>query len=90
LPFQAGLTYRAFDEVERTELISNLVDALKICHTQIQDKMIGCFTEADPEYGRRVKEGLEQAMRDMEHFSTAAADRAAENSKDMGLRSDGY
>ncbi len=55
---QAGETYRKFEPWERDELISNLVDALKVCNPQIQQKMIEHFTLADPEYGSRVAEGL--------------------------------
>lgn len=88
---QAGSTYRAFDDVERDELISNLVDALKICKKHIQDKMIEYFTNADPDYGRRVREGLEKAKSDMkDHMSSAAADMTAKKADQMGHKSDGY
>jgi catalase len=87
---QAGETYRAFDEVERAELISNLVDALKICKPHIQEQMAVYFTNADPEYGKRVKEGLDSAKQQMEHMSSAAADSAVKEAKDMGHASDAY
>lgn len=57
---QAGETYRSFDEVERNDLIANLVDGLSQCREEIQQRMIELFTKCDPDYGRRVKEGLEQ------------------------------
>jgi catalase len=87
---QAGEAYRAFDEVERNELISNLVDALKICKPHIQDQMVAYFTNADPEYGKRVKEGLDKAKPEMEHMSAAAADAAARRAKEAGHTSDAY
>jgi catalase len=88
---QAGKTYRAFDDVERNELISNLVEALKICKPHIQDKMVDYFTNADPDYGKRVRDGLENAKREMtEHMSTAAADMALHKSENMGHKTDGY
>ena len=88
---QAGKTYRAFDDVEQTELISNLVDALKICKPHIQDQMVEHFTNADPDYGKRVREGLEKVKREMtEHMSTAAADMAQKKSENMGHKTDGY
>ncbi|RXT03618.1 catalase [Ammoniphilus sp. CFH 90114] len=88
---QAGKTYRAFDDVEKNELVSNLVDALKICKPNIQDKMVEYFTNADPEYGQRVKEGLEKAKQEInDHMSTAAADMASKNAENMGHKSDGY
>ncbi|ASK60729.1 catalase [Virgibacillus phasianinus] len=55
---QAGETYRAFDDVERDELINNLVNGLSSCEKVIQDKMIELCTKADENYGRRVGEGL--------------------------------
>ncbi|MCP8970019.1 catalase [Ectobacillus ponti] len=87
---QAGQTYRAFDDVERDELISNLVGALSVCRPAIQDKMIEYFTSADPDYGRRVREGLNQAPQAQSHTSTAAADQAVQDAKNMGHETDGY
>ncbi|WP_235824825.1 catalase [Bacillus salipaludis] len=88
---QAGDTYRSFDDVERNELISNLVDALKICKPHIQDQMIEYFTNADPEYGKRVQEELENAKREMQaHTSTAAADETSLNAQNKGRKTDGY
>lgn len=55
---QAGERYRAFEEWERNELISNLVGALKDCPAQIQEKMVYHFAQCDADYGRRVAEGL--------------------------------
>lgn len=87
---QAGAAYRAFDHVEKDELISNLVDALKICKPHIQEKMVSHFTNADAEYGRRVADGLAQAKRETEHMSTAAADQAARSAESKGHSSDRY
>lgn len=55
---QAGARYRSFEDWERDELINNLVGALRQCDSGIQQRMVGYFTEADPDYGRRVAEGL--------------------------------
>jgi catalase len=55
---QAGERYRTFEQWERDELISNLIAALKQCKSDIQERMISHFSQADPEYGRRVAEGL--------------------------------
>ncbi|MFC0213483.1 catalase-related domain-containing protein [Paenibacillus chartarius] len=87
---QAGQTYRAFDEVEREELISNLVGALKVCRPHIQEQMISHFTQADADYGKRVREGLERAKQEMGHTSSAAADAAAKRADGMGHESDRY
>lgn len=91
---QAGETYRKFDDVEKNELISNLVNNLKVCSPKIQETWISYFTQADEEYGRRVKEGLEAAKREMgaagKHTSTADADQAMDKAKGMGHESDRY
>lgn len=55
---QAGDTYRAFEDWEREELVSNLVGALSKCKPDIRERMISHFTQADADYGRRVAEGL--------------------------------
>ncbi len=55
---QAGERYRSFEDWERDELISNLVDALKDCNRDIQERMVNHFTQADADYGRRVAEGI--------------------------------
>ena len=55
---QAGERFRAFEDWERDELISNLVSALEPCVPEIQQRMVAMFTECDADYGRRVAEGL--------------------------------
>lgn len=55
---QAGGTYRNFEKWEQDELISNLSSILAGCSKQIQDLMISHFTQADPEYGKRVADGI--------------------------------
>ena len=55
---QAGERFRAFETCERDELIANLVDALKDCPREIQERMVSNFTKADADYGRRVAEGI--------------------------------
>ncbi|KEO84924.1 catalase [Tumebacillus flagellatus] len=88
---QAGDTYRAFEEWEREELISNLVGALSVCRPHIQEKMIEYFTNADADYGRRVLEGLALANNGkQDHTSTAAADQAADKARGLGGKTDGY
>ena len=55
---QAGERYRTFEAWERDELISNLVIALKTCTREIQERMVKHFKQCDPDYGRRVAEGI--------------------------------
>lgn len=58
---QAGERYRIFENWERDDLILNLVNTLKPCRKDIQDKMVELFTKCDPDYGTRVAEGLRKA-----------------------------
>jgi catalase len=55
---QAGERFRAFEDWERDELISNLVGGLMPCVPEIQQRMVSMFSQCDEEYGRRVAEGL--------------------------------
>lgn len=88
---QAGETYRAFEAWEQEELISNLVSALQVCKPHIQQKMVEHFTNADPEYGKRVSDGLTQANQNREnHTSYEASDQAVDKSKQMGHEADPY
>ena len=72
---QAGHTYRSLEDWERDELIKNLSDALAICDKKIQDAMIEHFTQADEEYGRRVKEGIEMKMSKMKEMKDVELDK---------------
>jgi len=58
---QAGDTFRKFEEWEKAELISNLVNDLSRCDKRIRDRMLELAEDADEEYGRRLREGLAQA-----------------------------
>ncbi|MBW3544743.1 MAG: catalase [Bacteroidetes bacterium] len=62
---QAGETYRNFEDWEREELIMNLSNNLAVCDKRIQDKMLAYFTQADEDYGRRVREGIKIASEKM-------------------------
>ncbi|MCR2804322.1 catalase [Paenibacillus soyae] len=87
---QAGETYRQFEDWERDELIGNLVDALSTCTPFIQERMIHHFTEADPDYGRRVAEGLKKAQASKGHVGTPQANEGMEMSAELGHSTDGY
>lgn len=58
---QAGETYRSLEDWEREDLISNLSGALAQANKQIQEKMIDLFSQCDPDYGKRVEEGIKDA-----------------------------
>ncbi|WP_342490317.1 catalase KatA [Bacillus sp. FSL R5-0443] len=56
---QAGDLYRLMSEEERARLVANIVSAMKpVEKEEIKLRQIGHFYKADPEYGRRVAEGL--------------------------------
>jgi catalase len=55
---QAGDRYRSFEPWERDELVANLVDALSQCGTDIQQRMLWHFAQADAGYAQRVADGL--------------------------------
>ncbi|WP_245247312.1 MULTISPECIES: catalase [unclassified Paenibacillus] len=87
---QAGETYRKFEQWERDELVDNLVDALKVCHPHIQQKMIEHFTQADPEYGSRVADGLAKAKVNTSHMGSDTARTSMEMADELGKQTDGY
>ncbi|MBO3649608.1 catalase KatA [Bacillus amyloliquefaciens] len=56
---QTGDLYRLMSEEERARLVANIVSAMKpVEKEEIKLRQIGHFYKADPEYGRRVAEGL--------------------------------
>lgn len=74
---QAGERWRAFSDAERDELVNNLSTALALCSTGIQDQMIRHFTAADPEYGRRVAEGIATHSGQVQQAAQFAAQQAS-------------
>jgi len=95
---QAGETYRSFEDWEREELINNLGDALSVCDPRIQEEMIHHFTQADEDYGRRVRENMEakiQAMKEMKDngpkvYGKPAASKVAQAAASKGHEADPY
>jgi catalase len=59
-------------------LISNLVGALRDCRKEIQDRMVSHFTQADPDYGRRVADGLKAAGASVKEGKERAVQEAEE------------
>jgi catalase len=88
---QAGDTYRKLEAWEKDDLISNLVDALSTCTDYIRETMIGHFTQADADYGRRVAEGLKAMGGANEgHVGTKPANEGMEFADELGHSTDGY
>lgn len=85
---QAGERFRAHEDWERDDLITNLVNTLAPVEKHIQEKMIDLFSQCDAEYGRRVKEGLAQASKNISAGpigstkSSEAVDQAEQVSKE--------
>ncbi|MEO8314502.1 MAG: catalase [Pseudomonadota bacterium] len=55
---QAGDLYRLMSADQKSQLIDNLVGALKSVPRIIQERQLGHFHKADPDYGARVAKGL--------------------------------
>jgi len=55
---QAGERYRSLSESEQDHLIGNIADALSHAEKEIRNRMVNNLSQADPELGRRVAEGL--------------------------------
>ncbi|MGZ4360584.1 MAG: catalase-related domain-containing protein, partial [Gaiellaceae bacterium] len=68
---QAGERYRTMPDWERDDLVLNLVDLLGQCEPQIQVRMIEHFAQCDPDYARRVAEGLGRPTPSLEPAASA-------------------
>ncbi|KAF8773924.1 Catalase like protein [Argiope bruennichi] len=56
---QAGIFYReVLNEEEKSRLVSNIVHHVIDAKDFIQERAVKNFSQADPDYGRRIKEGL--------------------------------
>jgi len=55
---QAGERYRSLGKIDQDHLVDNIVDSLGKASKQIQKRMVENLSKADPEFGRRVAEGL--------------------------------
>jgi catalase len=55
---QAGERYRSLSKVDRDHLVDNIVDSLGKANKPIQQRMVANLTKADPEFGKRVANGL--------------------------------
>lgn len=92
---QAGMTYQALQEWERVDLIQNLINALRGCHQDIQDRMIDHFSKCDSDYGRRVAKGLNQQGTDgtastRGQLGNTEATKAVQDAEKMGHPSQPY
>jgi catalase len=80
---QAGEQYRTFEDWERDDLIANLVENISAAQPHVQRRMIELFTQCDPDYGRRVAEGLAaHAVASRTEKEGAAVRQAEERAKE--------
>ena len=86
---QAGDQYRAFEDWERDELISNLVSGIGVCTQDIQDRMIEMLTKCDEDYGRRVKEGIAEMKQMKAEMNGSASDENSMNGASGAMAHDG-
>lgn len=82
---QAGETYREFSDLERDELIMNIVENLKKCHQEIKDTMVDMFYKCDEDYGKRVEQGLKNAK-----MTDTKAESAVKQAENEGHSTDSY
>jgi len=76
---QAGDLYRkVMTDQDRDHLINNIVDHLGGAERRIQRRQCAIFYKADPEYGRRVAEGLKLDIRAIEKLSLLSHGERAE------------
>jgi catalase len=67
---QPGNLYRdVMKEKDRTNLIGNIVDHLGKAQKRIQLRQTALFYKADPDYGRRVAEGLGLEIKEIERLA---------------------
>jgi catalase len=89
---QAGERFRSYEDWERNDLITNLVNTLAPVQKHIQDKMVELFTNCDPDYGRRVAEGLRNAGGNISGgpIGATSADEAATEAEQLSTESKPY
>ena len=81
--FQAGELYRrVMTDTDRDHLIGNIVAHLGGAQERIQRRQAAIFFKADPDYGRRIAEGLGLDIADVEKLAAMSqADRVEATAK---------
>ncbi|MFS0788546.1 catalase [Shouchella sp. 1P09AA] len=78
---QAGETFRRLADWEKDELISNLSGALSDVHDAVREQMIKNTTEADADYGKRLKEAITKERESMEDRKEQKVEEAKQDSQ---------
>ncbi|MGL4939059.1 catalase-related domain-containing protein, partial [Shewanella sp.] len=55
---QAGNLYRIFSEDEKARLVATISGSLSQASLAVQQRMVAHFTQADVDYGQRIKTAL--------------------------------
>ncbi|KAF9351232.1 hypothetical protein BGX34_000727 [Mortierella sp. NVP85] len=64
---QPGNLYRLLKGKEQDDLVKNIVSHMqKVKRPEVIKRQIGLFTKADPEWGRRVEEGLKELGKELQ------------------------
>lgn len=89
---QAGERFHMLEDWEREDLITNLVNTLAPAEKHIQDKMVELFTQCDKEYGRRVREGLQNADKNISAgpIGNPKSDEAVDQAETVSKESKAY
>ena len=75
---QAGNLYRkVMTDKDRTNLIGNIVDHLGGAQKRIQLRQTAVFYKADPDYGRRIADGLGLDIKEVERLAGMAQEERA-------------
>ncbi len=75
---QAGNLYRdVMTDQDRKNLIDNIVDHLGRAQKRIQVRQTSLFFKADPDYGRRVAEGLGLDVKEVERLAAMSQEERA-------------
>ena len=76
---QAGTLYRrVMTDMDREHLVGNIVDHLGGAQKRLQLRQTAIFYQADPEYGRRVAEGLGLDAKEVERLAALSQEERAE------------
>ncbi len=59
---QAGNLYRLFTDAEKARLAGTIAAGLSQAELSVQERMLNFLIQADPDYGRRVREAIENIV----------------------------
>jgi catalase len=80
---QAGNLYRnVMTDQDRENLVGNIVDHLSGAQKRIQLRQTAIFHKADPDYGRRVAEGLGLDIKEVERLAGISQEERAKSTQE--------